>query len=205
MSMVIGKKQLLAATLALALGSAVFVNWYYNRVEKTATGAETTQQEEYAGENLGDSLYVQGSTSENTEKEKNGEDETVQNGDSVISTAGSIAEYFASAQLERDKAHDEIKDFLREACESKEADSNIVSKAQAQLEEFENAVKLECDTENLIKAKLDCECLVAVNNGRVEIVVSPGVLDSVATLQISEIIKEQTGINGENISIIEAK
>lgn len=205
MSMVIRKKQLLAATLALALGSAVFVNWYYNRVEKTGADADLSQQQEYTGENLGDSLFVQGSAVTGDAQSADGEEDTAKVTDTVVSTAGSVSEYFASAQLNRDKAHSEIRDFLEEICENKDADNGIVGKAQSTLEEFEAAVKQESDTENLIKAKLSCECLTAINNGKVQVVVSPGVLDSVTTLQISEIIKEQTGINGENISIIEAK
>ena len=39
--MVVRKRQIIAAALVLALGSAVFINWYYNRPSVKSTNART--------------------------------------------------------------------------------------------------------------------------------------------------------------------
>lgn len=45
MSMSIGKRQIVLATLVVALGAAVFVNWYYTKpdAEKANTGVTVTR------------------------------------------------------------------------------------------------------------------------------------------------------------------
>ena len=61
--MVIKKRQIVTATLVLALGSAVFINWYYTRPESELANAGTSIEavEESAG-NLGDAQYVNATT-----------------------------------------------------------------------------------------------------------------------------------------------
>ena len=46
MSMSIGKRQIVLATLVVALGAAVFVNWYYTKpdAEKANTGVTVTEE-----------------------------------------------------------------------------------------------------------------------------------------------------------------
>ena len=58
--MIIKKRQLLLATLIIALGAAVFINWYYTKPTAKSAGTkpeQTTQQAEQ-GANLGDARYV---------------------------------------------------------------------------------------------------------------------------------------------------
>lgn len=55
MSMSIGKRQIVLATLVVALGAAVFVNWYYTKpdAEKANTGVTVTEEVTQAAGNLG--------------------------------------------------------------------------------------------------------------------------------------------------------
>ena len=52
-SRIIGRKQLLTFSLVLALGLAVFVNWYYTKPQGNTTEPEVTNEA-----NLGDAQYV---------------------------------------------------------------------------------------------------------------------------------------------------
>ena len=63
MSMSIGKRQIVLATLVVALGAAVFVNWYYTKpdAEKANTGVTVTEEVTQAAGNLGDALLVNSS------------------------------------------------------------------------------------------------------------------------------------------------
>ena len=58
--MVFKSKQILTATLIVALGAALAVNWYYRNTPELSEKS-TTVAEEVSG-NLGDSLYVAGTT-----------------------------------------------------------------------------------------------------------------------------------------------
>lgn len=183
MSKISKKKQILTATLALAMATAIAVNQYYNNSKPVADDTSTTQQPT----NLGDSIYVNGNT-ENEGKEE-------------VTEAVNTEEYFAKAQLKRTQAHDEALDEIQKLIENK-ADYKEV---EALLDEYTERVKLETDIENLITAKIKSNCLVIVNSDQAEVVVEGEAIDELYMLQITEIVSTQTKIPAENIIIIQAK
>ena len=96
MSMFVKKKQILAATLIVALAAAVTVNWYYSKPKSDAAAkTSTVAEEETSRQNLGDSLLVGASNVT--------EDTTA---------VASNAEYFASAKLEQKNVKDEIEEKI---------------------------------------------------------------------------------------------
>lgn len=177
------KRHILTAALALLMASAVFVNWYYTK--KPASSAESTTEK-----NLGDSIYVNGTTAKN---EKNTDEE--------IDDVSKALEYFAEAELRRTKAHDKALDEIQKLIDSGKDDEKI----EKLLSEYTDRIKLETDTENLIKAKIDTECLVIINGENAEVVVGSEAVDELYLLQISEIVESQTKIPSEKIIIIQAK
>jgi stage III sporulation protein AH len=188
--MVIKKRQLLLATLIVALGAAVFVNWYYTKpdIAATANTAATTSPVVQEGANLGDARYVISGEA------KFEEDALVQ---------AQATEYFASAKLRRKTAHDEAAEALNDIIKDPSSPVASVSEATKVLGELSAAMTLESDIENLITAKVGCENLVILNGGNAEIIVENGSLDDVAIVKIKEIAVEQTGYPVDNISITE--
>lgn len=188
--MIIRKRQLLLATLIIALGAAVFVNWYYTRpdVESVISpSSQTTQPQVQEGANLGDARYVIST-------------------DAVLEDAPAQAmanEYFASAKLRRRTAHDEAAEALNDVIKDSASSESVANQAAGMLEELSNSISLESDIENLITAKVGCENLVILNRGNAEIIVENGSLDDVAIVKIKEIAVEQTGYPVDNISITE--
>ncbi len=188
--MVIKKRQLLLATLIVALGAAVFVNWYYTKpdIAATANTAATTSPVVQEGANLGDARYVISGEA------KFEEDALVQ---------AQATEYFASAKLRRKTAHDEAAEALNDIIKDPSSPSASVSEATKVLGELSAAMTLESDIENLITAKVGCENLVILNGGNAEIIVENGSLDDVAVVKIKEIALKHTGYPVDNITIIE--
>lgn len=189
--MIIKKRQLLLATLIIALAAAVFVNWYYTKPEIESANANsnisTTQPEAQEGANLGDARYVIST-------------------DAALEDAAAQAqasEYFASAKLRRQTAHDEAAEALNDVIKDSASSSEAVSKASAALEELAAAISLESDIENLITAKVGCENLVILNGGNAEIIVENGSIDDVSIIKIKEIAVEHTGYTVDKISITE--
>lgn len=184
------KKQLLTATLIIALSAAVAVNWYYTNNPVVSSDENTTAQYQ---ETLGDSLLVAGSAvsgeeSENEQSQSNSEDA-----------------YFSEAKLNRTQKHDEIveeiEDFLEDDSISQSDKSEIVNMLTA----FKDNMKKETDTENLIKAKIGGECVVTINDDAGSVVVKKGTLNDTVIMQITDIFEKNTGISPENLTIIEAK
>lgn len=188
--MIIKKRQLLLATLIIALGAAVFINWYYTKPTVAAAGTQTessTAEQVHQGANLGDARYVISSE--------------VKQDDAAAQAQAS--EYFDGAKLRRQNAHDEAAKALSDIIKDSSASSEALEAAQAALKELTDALTLESDMENLIEAKVGCENLVIINGGAVEIIVENGFLDDVSLIKIKEIAVKQTGYEVEKISITE--
>ncbi len=179
--MVIKKKQIVTATLALALGAAVFVNWYYTKPEmQTNLNAQSTTRN-VEEENLGDAQYVS------------------------ATTAKSSAETFSDFRLKRDSARDEAKETLNAIIKDNKSSSSSVSEATSALNTLAENIKHEADLENLISAKIAGDCVVVIDEDVCQVIVGKGVLTQNISLQIKDIVVKQTKIPSKNITIIELK
>ncbi len=185
--MIIKKRQLVLATLVLALSAAVFINWYYTRPEieqasgtaaVTDVSASPTDSLDTDG-NLGEAHYVNTDTTESKE------------------------EYFANIEIRRSKAHDEALETLEKIIKDSNSSKSAVEEASSQLNKLSASIKLESDIEALIAAKLGLDSVVIVNGEKCEVVVENGKLDSTGVLQIKELSTKQTNFPAENITIIE--
>ncbi len=189
--MIIKRRQLLLATLIVALGAAVFVNWYYTKPTVDASGnsavTDSVSDDEKQGANLGDARYVISS------------DVTLDD----AAAQAQASEYFASAKLRRKTAHDEAAEALNDIIKDSSSNSEAVKQATAALKELSDCMTLESDIENLITAKIGCENLVILNNGKAEIIIENGSLDDVTVVKIKEIAVKHTEYPVDNITIIE--
>ena len=191
MNLLIKRRQLIMATLVVALGSAVFVNWYFTNsdnktVEESETGSEYVQS-------IGEAKYV---NSDNAKTES-----TTQN---ATATASKNTDYFTTVKLKRTKAHDEaladMKALLKEAGE----DSKSAEEIGKTIDDLSKTIKLEADIEALISAKLKCQCVVMINNDNAEVVVTKGNLNDASILQIMDAVLNNTDVKAENVKISES-
>lgn len=181
MSKIIKRRQLVLAALAVALGTAMLVNWYYTR-PTTGIGKNIDKEtiSETGSANLGEAQYVSG-TNGNTEND-----------------------YFAEAILKRSGAYDEARSALSGVIESENADKESREKAVEELGKLTQKLRLEAEVESLITAKTNGKCFVCVGD-TVEVVVQKGTLGKSVVTQIKEIVMNKTKAPGEKIIIIEAK
>lgn len=187
MSILIRKKQILAATLVIALVAATGVNWYYSQYMNEGSLTDVTT-EQVSG-NLGDSLLVAATTAPSEE-----------------TTAGSdSAKYFSEAKLKRTEAEDEVIDNIEDILENTNLDSKEKVDISNLLSEYSANIKSQYDAENLIKAKTGSDCLVVINEGKCQVILEKNTLNDTLILQITEIIEKNTNISAENLTIIEIK
>ena len=179
------KRQLILVTLVLALGAAVFVNWYYSKPEVAVDSQVVSPTQASVNEGSG-------------EDERLGDSQYVHN-----PYRASAGEYFAGAKLKRSAAHDEAKDTLNAVVTNAKADAKAVSDAGKSLQALATAIKLEADCESLITAKTGSECLVTIGEGNVQVVLGGPPIDGATAMQVTEILLQKTGFANDKISIVE--
>ena len=140
MSMVFKSKQILSATLVIALGAAVAVNWYYRNMQTSDEFlSDTTEQ---VSGNLGDSLYV-GATTVKTE-----------NDDTTETVEVSSENYFADAKLKRTQAHDSVIDSIEKIINQDKIDSETKKSLEKKLSDFQQSMKTETDAEKTFQGQV---------------------------------------------------
>ncbi len=174
-SKIIGKRQLLTFSLVCAFGLSVFVNWYYTNQFNNTTEPDTKNY------NLGEAQLVN-SNSVNTNEN----------------------EYFTQANLKRTKAHDESKKHLEQIIKNN-SDKETVELARKKLVEISSEIKHESDIENLIKAQLDKNCIVTMDNDGIEVIMPKKSINNETIIKIKNIILTKTDLKSEQIVIIELK
>lgn len=185
-----GKKQVLVATLAVALGLAVYLNYYLAQSElktDTATGGNTTVT---TGGHLGDSQYVSGTTTVPAE----------QTGGTTVQTP-----YFEQARASRKAARSESLQVLQELVNDVKSSQAVIDDATAKILAVAEAGEQESAIENLVKAKGFADCVVYIEGERCNVVVLSEGLTGAQTLQIAEIVTAQSSIKTENIKISSVK
>ena len=97
--------------------------------------------------------------------------------------------------------------LLQEAAKDEKADQAAVDEANQAIQTMADATMTEAQIENLITAKGYADCVAFLGEDSISVVVSAmenGMTDADAA-RIGEIVKEQTGLNADQIKIIEAE
>ncbi len=182
-----GRKQLVLASLVLALGAAVYLNWQFAGVNRLPVGDTSSTVSQLGAAQLVNSAYV----------------ETV-NDDLLQKPAAAASGSLAEARMDRQNARDEALELLDQVLESVDADTDAKKEAVDQASLIAQNILQETNVESLLQAKGFTESVVFINNGECSVVVD-GTLDDADTLIIQEIVVEQTGLTVDKIKIIGGK
>ena len=195
MGVIVKKRQILTATLVVALTAAVAVNWYYNNRSAVGYQEELTSAETVSG-NLGDSILVGGTVAESAAATTEA---------AVKDDKEKDDKYFSQAKLKKNETNDDILDCIDDILESSSLSESQSAQLGKLFEEYKNTVKWQTDAENLIYAKTGSECVVIINEDSCQVILQKNTLNDIIILQITEIIEKNTDISAENLSIIEVK
>lgn len=184
MSKWIGKKQVLLTVLVVALGVAVYLNYYFSSVDPLAsqTGTESTGSTT-GGKNLGDSLYVGATTSD-------------------VTDATQTTDYFASARQNRQNARTEALEILQDSLQDVKISEEMQQQVLERMETLAREIERESAIESLITAKGFADCVVYIDGENCQIVVSADSLDEAQTLQILDIVTSQSSVSAEKTNIV---
>lgn len=187
-----GKKQVLIATLSVALGLAVYLNYYFAQNDwkaEPSDGSGTTTTT--TGGHLGDSQYVSGTT-------------TTPHGADANTTAVQTP-YFQQARASREAARAESLQVLQELVNDVKSSQAVIDDATAKILSVAEAGEQESSIESLVKAKGFADCVAYIEGTNCNVVVQSDELTAAQTLQITEIVTAQSGIKTENIKISSVK
>lgn len=183
------KRQVILGALILALGAAVYLNWQFTEVvadDSTIVSAET--EEEIDDDNLGVAQLVNSSYIE--------VGETV---DDEIYVAATLDDAFSEARLTRQETRDDALEILSDILNDDSADTDTKTAAVEKSAEIAQNMVTESACENLIKAKGIEDAVVFINGDECSAMVK-NIGDN--TLIIQDILVSQTGLDIENITII---
>ena len=111
--------------------------------------------------------------------------------------------YFASAQVSRQRARDEAMEVLQSVVDNEGAAEAVKTQALADLSKLAMAIEQEANIETLVMAKGFEKCVAVISDDTARIIVSGSGLTPAQIAQINEIVYEQANISPVNITITE--
>ncbi len=189
---IIGKKQLILASLTLVLGAAVYMNYALSDSsedisvgipdEEAAVASvlgDKNEADVLASENYGDTVFVNGDTGE--------------------------SDYFAQARLTRMTTRDEAVETLSAILGGGDLSTEETATYTNEAITISKLAESEGEIENLIKAQGFSECVVYLDDASANIVVQSSGLEAQQVAQIKDILLTEVTIPTSNIRIFEVK
>lgn len=180
------RKQLVLASLVLALGAAVYLSWQFSEPNAVQSNTGLEESSQLGVAQLVNNTYVETNTGEGGE----------------ATSAGSTA--ISEARLSRQSSRDEAMEVLNGVLANVDADSQAKEDAATQASAIAQNIMTESNVESLLTAKGFSEAVAFINNEECSVVLQNELQDS-EPLIIQEIVMEQTGLSADKIKIITTK
>ena len=132
----------------------------------------------------------------------NNRDSNFSDSQATGSDANGTSDYFTATVLSRTQARDEAIDVLKLVTEDSEASAEAKAEAAAKISKIAVDIQNESNIETLVKAKGFEECVAIIADEAVSVIVKADSLQANQAAQILSIVYETTGVNPQNISII---
>ena len=174
------KRQWMMATLVVALGLAVYLNFALTQSPSVSTG--TQAEEEQEGGHLGDATFV---------------------GTGVSDPEGE-GTYFDEARQSRTAAREEALSIIQEVLDSAQASAEDKAQATQKATAIAENVLQESNIENLIIAKGFGDAVVYIDGERCSVVVQAADLQQAESLQILQIVVSQSSVEADQVQIVSA-
>lgn len=191
------------ATLVLALGAAVYMNWNFAKnapdtagIEPEAVSASVQTEDVAVYDPLGTEL------AEETANKNYGEAQLV----SASQDSGS--DFFESARMARTKARDEALDSIQKTLKNTGLSDEEKEKLTEELELQISNITSETSLENKIKAKGFADCVVTLGPSRADVTVMTenDALSADEVTQIRDVLLASCkGLEAQNITVTEVK
>ena len=179
----LGKKTVLLGTLLLALGVAIYLNYFFADGTAGIMNNSNTQTEQPNDDKtLGEAINVNGGTDTPTAEE-----------------------YFKQARESREAAREEAVQTVKDLLSDVKVTDEQKQTATAEVIAITKAIEQESNIESLIKAKGFSDCVVYIADDSCSVVVQSDSLTVQDTAKISQVVTSQADISAQNINIVTVK
>jgi stage III sporulation protein AH len=189
LNLIIGRKQIAVAGLAVLLGAAVYVNYLYSSPKKVQTAEPRTAETEAETARYGEIRFVDA---------KSG-------GTEVSVGSEPTDEYFAQARLDKQKSRDESLEVLRSFWYGGDSTGDELEVIAGDVKAVSGYVETESKIENLLKAQGFSDALCYLTGSTANVIVRTAGLDTAQAAQIKSTLLGEIAIPAENITIVEIK
>lgn len=177
-NLIIGKKQIVIASLTVLLGAAVAVNFAVQSGKNKVTDPGTPVS---GSANYGDTAYV-----------------------SNRSTSSSD-EYFAKARLDKQQSRDEAAQVLATMYQGGDMTADELTTVAANAMDLSTIIESEGRIETLLKAQGFSDALCYLSGNGANIIVKTEGLDEVGAAKIKSTLLSEVQVASDNITIVEVK
>ena len=178
LNVIIGKKQIVIASLTVLLGAAVAVNFAIGSGKKPAVKPDT--QVSATGGNYGDTSFVSN---------------TLSDGEA----------YFAKARLDKQQSRDEATQVLAAMYNGGDMTLDELSTVSANAQNLSAMIESEGRIETLLKAQGFSDALCYLSDSGANIIVKTEGLDAVGAAKIKATLLSEVDIASDSITIVEVK
>ncbi len=183
MKKLLAKKQWMMIALVVALGAAVYMNYYFTN--EPALSPQTQSETTSSGDALGDAYFVNGVVSDVPKD--------------------SVQDYFDKARENRSTARNDSLRIIQETLGRAEASADEKKMASEQASLIATRVLQESNIENGVVAKGFEDCVVFIDGDKANVVVKADDLQTTESLQIMELVASHASLKAENIQIVASK
>ncbi len=195
-NLILGKKHLVAAGLALVLAVGLYANF--------AIGSNVTSKSA-SGDNYGDTRLVS-NENDNTGKVSDKKDSDIVSASAnTEKVADSSEEYFAKARIDKQASREEAKETLKSIYGGGDMTKDELAVVAQDAQQLTDLMEAENKIETTLKAQGFEDVLCYLSDNSANIIVKSHGLDTAQAAQIKSALLSEVEVAGENITIVEVQ
>ena len=177
LNVIIGKKQIVIASLTVLLGAAVAVNFAIGSGKKPSVKSDTQVS---ASANYGDTSFVSN---------------TMSDGEA----------YFAKARLDKQQSRDEAAQVLAGMYQGGDMTKDELTVVESNAKILSDRMNSETKIETMIKAQGFADAICYLSDSGANIIVKTNGLDAAGAAKIKNALLSEVEVPNDNITIVEVK
>ena len=195
-NLILGKKHLVAAGLALVLAVGLYANF--------AIGSNVSSKST-SGDNYGDTRLVS-NENDNTSKSSDKKDSDIVSASAnTEKVADSSEEYFAKARIDKQASREEAKETLKSIYGGGDMTKDELAVVAQDAQQLTDLMEAENKIETTLKAQGFEDVLCYLSDNSANIIVKSQGLDTAQAAQIKSALLSEVEVAGENITIVEVQ
>ena len=195
-NLILGKKHLVAAGLALVLAVGLYANF--------AIGSNVSSKSA-SGDKYGDTRLVS-NENDNTGKVSDKKDSDIVSASAnTEKVADSSEEYFAKARIDKQASREEAKETLKSIYGGGDMTKDELAVVAQDAQQLTDLMEAENKIETTLKAQGFEDVLCYLSDNSANIIVKSQGLDTAQAAQIKSALLSEVEVAGENITIVEVQ